>query len=67
MTYVTPIMDHINITTCLYNGMDVVAPRHGVDIVKQNISGNLGYAVNIFGPEWGLHRISTVSIYTPCD
>ena len=47
MTYVTPIMDHINITTCLYNGMDVVAPRHGVDIVKQNISGNLGYAVNI--------------------
>ena len=47
MTYVTPIMDHLNITTCLYNGMDVVAPRHGVDIVKQNISGNLGYAINI--------------------
>lgn len=47
MTYVTPIMDHLNITTCLYNGLDIVAPRHGFDIVKQNISGNLGYAVNI--------------------
>ena len=46
-TYVTPLMDHVNITTCLLNGLDVVAPRHGFDIQKQNISGNLGYAVNI--------------------
>lgn len=46
-TYVTPVMDHINITTCLFNGLDVVAPRRGFDIQKQNISGNLGYAVNI--------------------
>ena len=46
-TYVTPVMDHVNITTCLYNGLDIVAPRHGFDISWQNISGNLGYAVNI--------------------
>lgn len=46
-TYVTPIMNYLNITTCLYNGLDIVAPRHGFDVEKQNISGNLGYAVNI--------------------
>ena len=46
-TYVSPIMNNNNITRCILNGMDIVAPRHNVDIINQNISGNLGYAINV--------------------
>ncbi|XP_052783699.1 protein bark beetle-like isoform X2 [Mya arenaria] len=45
-TYVNPILDHINITRCVLNGIDLVAPRHDIDIEHQNVSGNLGYAIN---------------------
>lgn len=46
-TYVSPIMNNVNITRCVLNGLDVVAPRHSVDIKKHNISDNLGYGINV--------------------
>lgn len=63
-TYASPIMSNINITRCVSNGIDVVAPRHQLDIENQNISGNLGYAVNILVLN-GDSTQSSVSSFTP--
>ena len=46
-TYVTPIISNINITSCLWSGMDFIAPRYNLGIETMNVSGNLGYAVNV--------------------
>ncbi|KAL3873370.1 hypothetical protein ACJMK2_036499 [Sinanodonta woodiana] len=46
-TYVSPLMTNINVTNCVSNGLDVVAPRYEVEIKTQRIADNLGYAVNV--------------------
>ncbi|GFO27981.1 class a scavenger receptor srcr domain with c-type lectin domain [Plakobranchus ocellatus] len=46
-TYVTPMFQNINITACVDNGYDIIAPRRNLDIQLQNITGNLGYGINI--------------------
>ncbi|KAK3092533.1 hypothetical protein FSP39_004063 [Pinctada imbricata] len=46
-TYVAPIINNINITSCLWNGIDVVAPRYRIDINTMNITGNLGHGINV--------------------
>lgn len=63
-TYVSPMISNVNITRCVSNGMDVVAPRHSIDIRSQNISGNLGYAVNILVLN-GDSTTSTTSSFIP--
>ena len=45
-TYVSPILHNVNITRSVSNGLDIVAPRHNVDVQTFNISGNLGYGIN---------------------
>lgn len=45
--YRTPVIRHVNISGCALNGYDFIAPRHDLTIENQNISQNLGYAVNI--------------------
>jgi len=63
-TYVNPIMDNINITRCVWNGIDFVAPRHGVDIKQHNVSNNLGYAVNFLVLN-GDSKQSAISSFQP--
>lgn len=63
-TYVSPIMEYVNITRCISNGVDVVAPRHTIDIKNYNISGNLGYAVNMLILN-GDSRVSATSSFNP--
>ena len=46
-TYVSPIMNNVNITRCVLNGLDIVAPRHTLEVKHSNISNNLGYAINV--------------------
>lgn len=46
-TYVTPVFRHINISSCADNGYDVIAPRQNLNIQYQNISGNLGFGINV--------------------
>ncbi|KAH9500139.1 hypothetical protein Btru_077291 [Bulinus truncatus] len=46
-TYTTPIFENINITKCAENGYDIIAPRQNLNLRYQNISGNLGYGVNV--------------------
>ncbi|XP_067681580.1 protein bark beetle-like [Haliotis asinina] len=46
-TYVTPVFKNINITKCASNGYDIIAPRDMMEIRNQNISGNLGFGVNV--------------------
>jgi hypothetical protein len=42
-TYVTPIMQNINVTRCLWNGFDIVSPRYELQVHNINASRNLGY------------------------
>ncbi|GFR58263.1 neurotrypsin [Elysia marginata] len=46
-TYVTPEFENINISSCVDNGYDIIAPRQNLDIELQNITGNLGFGINI--------------------
>ncbi|CAG5132059.1 unnamed protein product, partial [Candidula unifasciata] len=59
-TYVTPIFNNINISNCAENGYDIIAPRQNLDVQLQNISGNLGFGVNILvlNGESSIHRSS---------
>ncbi|XP_033735968.1 LOW QUALITY PROTEIN: protein bark beetle-like [Pecten maximus] len=63
-TYDTPVISYINITGCLLNGLDMVAPRHEVKVQTLNVSGNLGYAVNMLILN-GESRDIDVSSFTP--
>ncbi|XP_012945265.1 protein bark beetle [Aplysia californica] len=46
-TYVTPEFKYINITKCAENGFDIVAPRQPLVLEHQNVTGNLGYGINV--------------------
>jgi hypothetical protein len=46
-TYVTPIMQDINVTRCLWNGFDIVSPRYELQVHNINASRNLGYGINV--------------------
>lgn len=46
-TYIVPIMNNLNVTGCVSNGLDIVAPREELSLKNQNISDNLGFGVNI--------------------
>lgn len=63
-TYDTPIISNLNITNCLLNGLEMVAPRHEVKVQTLNISGNLGYAVNMLILN-GESRDIDMSSFTP--
>ncbi|XP_021367968.1 protein bark beetle-like isoform X3 [Mizuhopecten yessoensis] len=63
-TYDTPIISNLNITGCLLNGLDMVAPRHEMKAHMLNISGNLGYAVNMLILN-GESRDIDMSSFTP--
>ena len=46
-TYVTPNFQNINISSGVDNGYDIIAPRRNLEIDLQNITGNLGFGINI--------------------
>lgn len=46
-TYVTPEFKNINISNCADNGYDIIAPRQNLNLQLQNISGNLGFGINV--------------------
>ncbi|CAL1535561.1 unnamed protein product [Lymnaea stagnalis] len=46
-TYTTPVFENVNITKCAENGYDIIAPRQELNLQLQNISGNLGFGVNV--------------------
>lgn len=45
-TYRTPKINNFNITHCLWNGLDVIAPRYEMNVRTMNIDHNLGYGIN---------------------
>ncbi|VDI16459.1 Hypothetical predicted protein [Mytilus galloprovincialis] len=46
-TYVTPVLENINITRCVWNGIDLVSPRYELEVRNVNASGNLGTGINV--------------------
>lgn len=45
-TYVSPTFRYLNITRCVENGFDIIAPRGTVNMTRLNVSENLGFAFN---------------------
>ncbi|KAK6181325.1 hypothetical protein SNE40_009204 [Patella caerulea] len=46
-TYVTPRFENINITKCVHNGYDIIAPRDILQMNNQNVTNNLGFGINV--------------------
>ena len=45
-TYRSPKINNINITNCLWNGIDVIAPWYEMRVKTMNIDNNLGHGIN---------------------
>ncbi|GAB1605409.1 protein bark beetle-like [Argonauta hians] len=45
--YQSPIIQHVNITSCASNGIDFISQLTNFIIEEQNITSNLGYGVNV--------------------
>ena len=63
-TFKTPVLTNINVTKCLLNGFDIVAPQHEVHLRNLNVGRNLGYGVNMLILN-GESRNVDISSFTP--